>query len=181
MSALLVIVGLSVAVCAGIGVVRITAAEHQRQSLVAYRLTFPKVLGAEDVMRCLAGFSGLLLPWWKRWGAIPHVVIETLADSMGIRHQALVPINWAPTLENALQASIPSVRFERADAETLPVSVGAEYRLSARGRALTVDAPALSAKLLFGLQPLGQDERVAVSWMLTPAGPVAPVRVAADH
>jgi hypothetical protein len=178
LSALIAVVGLVLAVCVGIAVVRIAAAERQRESLVAYRLTFPKGLGAEEVVTCLAGFSGLLLPWWKRWGAIPHVVIETLADSTGIRHQVLVPISWAPALENALQASIPSVRFERAEAETLPVSIGAEYRLSARGRALTVDATALSAKLLFGLQPLGQDEQVVVSWILTPAGPVAPVRVA---
>ena len=160
--------------------VRIAAAERQRQSLVAYRLTFPKGLGAVGRYVLPGRILGLLLPWWKRWGTIPHVVIETLADSTGdpTPGPSFQRIG-RPILENALAGQHPpSVRFERADAETLPVSVGAEYRLSARGRALMVDAPALSAKLLFGLQPLGENERVVVSWMLTPAGPVAPVRVA---
>jgi hypothetical protein len=176
--ALVITLGLGLILVSATAAAKAVAAERQRQSLVAYRLTFPKGLGAEDVMSCLAGFSGLLLPWWRRWGAIPHVVLETLADSKGIRHQILVPEHWAQVLENILQASVPSVRFERAEVETLALTVGAEYRLSARGRALTVDVPALSAKLLFGLQPLGPTEHVEVSWMITPAGPVAPVRVA---
>jgi hypothetical protein len=179
LSALLVVVGLCVAAFTGIAVARVIAAERQRQTLVAYRLSFPKELKAEDVVSCLSGLSGLLLPWWRRCGALPHVVIETLADSTGIRHQVLVPEHWAPSLENILQASLPAVRFERAETKTLPVKLGAEYRLSAHGRSLTVDAAALSAKLLHGLQPLGDKEAVLVAWSLTPAGPVAPVRIAA--
>jgi hypothetical protein len=178
LSALLAVVGPFVAVCAGFVVARIAAAERQRQTLVAYRLSFPKGLKAEDVVSCLSGLSGLLLPWWRRWGALPHVVIETLADAAGIRFQVLVPEHWAPTLENILQASLPAVRFERAETQTLPVKLGAEYRLSANGRSLTVDAAALSAKLLHGLQPLGDKEAVLVAWTLTPAGPVPPVRIA---
>lgn len=178
MIALLALLVLGVALCAGIVAARVAAARRVRQSLVAYRLTFPKGLKAEDVMSCLGGFSGLLLPWWRRFGVAPYVVLETLADARSIRHRALVPERWAQVLENVLQASVPSVRFERAEAESDPVMVGAEYRLSARGRALTVDAEALSAKLLFGLQPLGSEERVIVSWMITPAAPVAPVRIA---
>ena len=179
MSALLVLVGLCVAAFIGIAVARVVAAERQRQSLVAYHLSFPKELKADEVVSGLSGLSGLLLPWWRRWAALPHVVIETLADASGIRFQVLVPEHWAPALENILQASLPAVRFERTETQTLPVKIGAEYRLSAHGRSLTVDAAALSAKLLHGLQPLGDKEAVMVAWTLTPAGPVSPVRIAA--
>jgi hypothetical protein len=178
--ALVITFGLGLILVSATAAAKAVAAERQRQSLVAYRLSFPKGLAAEDVVSCLSGLSGLLLPWWRRWGALPHVVIETVADAKGgIRHQVLVPEHWAPTLENILQASLPAVRFERAEIETLPIKLGAEYRLSAHGRSLTVDAAALSAKLLHSLQPLGGTEAVTVAWTLTPAGPVAPVRIAA--
>jgi hypothetical protein len=181
LSALLLVVGLCVAACAGIAVARVVAAERQRQTLVAYRLSFPKDLKAEDVATCLGGLSGLLLPWYRRWGALPHVVLETHADAKGIRHQLLVPEHWSSTVETTLQADLPAVRFERAEEiETSPVKVGAEYRLSTHGRALAVDATALSAKLLFSLQPLGGKDAVIVAWALTPAGPVSPVRIASS-
>jgi hypothetical protein len=179
LTVLLTIVSGGFALGAGIAAARLLAIGRKSQRLVAYRLSFPKNLAAEDVMSALAGFSGLLLPWWRRWGVLPHVVLETHADVRGIRYQVLVPEHWAPVVENVLEASVPSVRFERAEAETPALTVGAEYRLSARGRTLDVDAEALSAKLLFSLQPLRRDERVVVSWIITPAAPVAPVRIAA--
>ncbi len=118
MSALLLVVGLCGAAFTGIAVARVVAAERQRQTLVAYRLSFPKDLAAEDVAICLGGLSGLLLPWYRRWGALPHVILEAHADAKGIRHQLLVPEHWASTVETMLQAGLPAVRFERAEIET---------------------------------------------------------------
>jgi hypothetical protein len=178
LSALTVIISGSVALTVGAVVIWILAVGRGQQQLVAYALHFPKNLESDDVMNALAGFSGLLLPWWKRWGVLPHVVLEVQADLSGIRHQILVAETWAPVVENILQASVPSVRFERTEIQTSPVTIAVEYRLSARGRTLEVDAEALSAKLLFGLQPLKPDQHVVVSWILTPAAPVPPVRVA---
>ncbi len=178
MSLLVVILSVGVALGAGAVAIRLLAGGRRHQTLVAYALRFPKGLAVEDITSVLAGFSGLLLPWWKRWGVLPHVVLEVQADSAGIRHQILVAEAWASVVENILQASVPSVRFECTEIQTPPVTIAAEYRLSARGRTLEVDAKATSAKLLFSLQPLKAGEHVVVSWSLTPSGPVAPVRVA---
>ena len=66
-----------------------------RSSLVAYRLGFPRELDAEDVTNALAGLSGMLEPWWKRWLATPYVILETQATTTGIEHYVLVPERFA--------------------------------------------------------------------------------------
>lgn len=152
------------------------AARGSAQSLVAYQLRFPKGLELAGVESFLAGLSGLLLPWWRRWLASPYVVLEARATGAGIEHFAAVPAAWANTVENVLQSSVPSVRYEPVALPAVELNIGAEYRLSTSLRPLRVDAAGVSARLISSLQPLTGDESVVVQWCLTPHPPVGPVR-----
>jgi energy-coupling factor transporter ATP-binding protein EcfA2 len=146
--------------------------------MVAYRLSFPRNLEAEGVNRTLAGFSGLLLPWWRRWLSSPFVSLEIHASGTGISHYLVTPEEWSQAVRNILQASVPAVRFELVELPTVNVRTAGEYRLSSNERPLLIDAQGLSAKLLANLQPLGPKETIVVQWLLTPHAPVAPVKVA---
>jgi hypothetical protein len=145
-----------------------------RKCIVAYRLHFPRGLNAEGVQAFLGGLSGLLLPWWRRWLTSPYVVVEVHASRSGIVHYLLTPEPWAQTVENVLQASLPSVRYEAVDQPFAVLTIGAEYALSDIDRSLRVDATSANAKLLSSLQPLDGDDTVVVQWLLSPHGPVAP-------
>jgi hypothetical protein len=125
----------------------------------------------------LAGFSGLLLPWWKRWYAAPFVSLEVHATAKGISHFVVVPGRWATTIENILQASVPAVRFERVELPAIDLRVATEYRLSNHQRNLMNDATGMSARLLATLQPLEPGESIVVQWMITPHAPVSPPKV----
>lgn len=166
-----------------VGVTTMQRAElnRLRTSLVGYELRFPRHLEAAAVERLLAGVTGLLPPWWRRWIDTPFVVCEISADASGITHRLLVPRAYAHTIENALQAHMPNVRYERVDIERPADAIGAEYRLSTGQRPLATDAAALSIGLLSSMQPLGEGEAVAVQWVLAPAAPVAPARVASAN
>lgn len=149
-----------------------------RRALVAYELRFPRGLDDETVVQLLAGVSGFLPPWWRRWLVTPFVIFEVSATAHGIKHYLGVPQAWAPALENLLQASMPGVRYEPVALAQHAVNVAVEYRLNTSSRALRVDAAGLSARLLASLQPLRSKEAVVVQWVLAPAAPVAPPRVA---
>jgi hypothetical protein len=151
-----------------------------RGHLSTLRLSFPRDLQPEEVARTLAGFSGLLLPWWKRWLSSPFVSLEVHADCTGIRHYLVVPQVWNQTARNILQASVPAVRFETVENPAVDIRTAAEYRLSSQARPLSVDASGLSAKLLASLQPLEPGEHIIVQWLLTPHPPVAPARLAKE-
>lgn len=157
--------------------------QQLRGSLVAYRLQFPRNLEESGAVSFLAGMTGLLLPWWKRWLGAPFVTFEVRANEGGIEHWLFVPAAWSPTVENLLQAHTPAIRYEQVDDERAAprLVVGGEYRLSSGQRTLRVDAAALSVRLLTSLQPLRRDEMIVVQWTVTPSGPVAPARVAAAN
>jgi hypothetical protein len=142
--------------------------------LVAYQLSFPRNLEADAVSRTLAGFSGFLLPWWRRWLATPYVSFEVHANASGISHYLIAPEEWGRTACNILQASVPAVRFSPTNLPLIDVRTAAEYRLSSQDRQLQVDADGLSAKLMASLQPLEAGESICVQWLLTPHGPVSP-------
>lgn len=149
--------------------------ERLRTNLATYQLRFSRQLDLDGVTAFLAGLTGLLLPWWRRWLTTPFVVSEVVATPTGIAHRLLIPEAWSSTLENLLQAHLPAVAYQRVDLGQPPAGWGAEYRLSSRARMLRVDPAAVSARLLSSLQPLRRDEEILVQWTLTPAAPVAPV------
>lgn len=180
MGDVLVLCVIGLAVLAGLGFVQANEQRRLRSHLVAYQLSFPRNLEKEAVARALSGFSGLLLPWWKRWLSAPFVSLETHASGGGIRNFLVVPETWSQAVRNILQASVPAVRFEPVEVPAIDVRTAAEYRLSSHERPLFVDAPDLSAKLLASLQPLEAKETVVVQWMVTAHGPVAPIKAKPD-
>lgn len=152
-----------------------------RESLVCLQLRFPRELDERSVQRFLAGVTGLLPPWWKRWLGSPVIILETEGSAAGIGHRLLVSEHWQRAIEAQLQAAMPGARYERIEIEpSAPLRCSAEYRLRGHGRQLNVDAADLAAKLLGSLQPLDTDERIVVQWLLTPHRPVTPVRVASS-
>lgn len=160
-----------------VGMTSLKFGERQRlrANLVTYQLRFSRQLDLDGVTAFLAGLTGLLLPWWRRWLTTPFVVSEVVANPIGIEHRLLIPEAWSSTLENLLQAHLPAVAYRRVDLDQSSAGWGAEYRLSSRVRMLRVDPAAVSARLLSSLQPLRGEEEILVQWALTPAAPVAPV------
>ena len=173
---LLAILFIPIAILAGVVALKASAQSRQHLNLVAYRLGFPRELKSDEVERVLVGFSGLLLPWWKRWLAVPFVSLETHASPRGITHYVVAPAAWSSTIENILQSSVPTVRFEPVDTPKADVEKAIEYRLSSHQRTLNVDAASMAAGLLANLQPLQRDEAIVVQWIVTPHPPVAPAK-----
>ena len=104
--------------CGAFGLILVVKATERRRigsNLAAYRLSFPRDLKSEDVARAFTGLSGLLLPWWKRWIAVPHVALEVHATSRGIEHYVIVPESFSAIIEGVLQSALPAVRFESVD------------------------------------------------------------------
>jgi hypothetical protein len=172
------------ALAIGVLVLRVGSNRQMRQHDRIYELSFPVGLEAEAVTRFLTALSGLLPPWWRRWIAQPVVVLETTSVPGSISHRLVVPFTACATVEAALAAHLPSVRYQLtrvgAQAGALQgfVTVGTEYRLNTSGRPLRSEPGELSAGLLASLQPLRGGESVVVQWMLTPAGPVRPAQLA---
>jgi hypothetical protein len=151
------------------------------KGLVAYGLRFPRQLSVAGVEAFLAGWTGSLPPWWKRWlTGVPTVVLEVEATADGINHRLLVPGRWSSFVTALLSAHLPSVRYEPIDVPRNRARVGAEYRLSTSQRPLAVDPAALSARLLATLQPLERGETVTLQYILGPAAPVPPTRLVTD-
>lgn len=148
--------------------------------LVTYELRLPADLETENVGALVASLSGLLLPWWRRILAQPMVCFEVFADASGIRHQVVAPRAWTETIEAALTAHLPSVRYERTveiEEAQAGVAVAVEYRTTTNQRPLRIDIEGLSVGLLSSLQPLRPCEHVVVQWLVTPTGPVRPPRL----
>jgi hypothetical protein len=149
---------------------------------VTYRLTFPTGLDAEAVTRLLVGVCGLLPPWWRRLVVRPVVTFEIRGSSSGIEHLLVVSTSHAPAVEAALSAHVPSVRWQPIETgERSELVIGAEYRTSSDRRPLRSDPVAVSHGLLLSLQPLRHEEVIVVQWLLTPAGPVRPARMASKQ
>ena len=162
----------------GVYIVRVAQDRRLRRGLVALRLQFPRGLEVEAVEGFLRGVSGMLPPWWRRWLVYPFVVLEVHADHDGVQHFLLVPEAWQAAIENVLQASAPGVRYKLVAPPPATSRSGVEYRLNTSRRPLRVEAESLATKLLTSLQPLSLGERVIVQWVIGPAGPTAPARVA---
>ena len=165
---LLTLLFLALTSLAGVGFMKASERHRLQNRLVGYRLSFPRNMETESVARSLRGFSGLLLPWWRRWLAAPFVSLETHADSP--RHPTLSC--RARGLEPGRPQHPSSVSPSRAlRAGTRAGDQGPDRRgisVSDHGRPLLIDAPGLSAKLLASLQPLAERETIVVQWLVTP-------------
>lgn len=174
-TSLALLVTISALFVVGVALLRMSVRRQLMKSLVAVRLSFPRSLELEAVQNFLSGLSGLLLPWYRRWLAVPFVLLETEADESGIRHYLIAPEAWQQSVLAILSANLPGVRFTPSEMPSRPLQFGAEYRLSNNHRQLAGDAAPSSSTLLASLHPLGSKEVVVVQWTVTPHAPVAPV------
>lgn len=179
MTGLLISLSIGLALAIGIPVVRYFYGMSVHANPAVYLLTFPTDLEAEAVERLMAAISGLLPPVWIRWVTRPVLSFEVHADSSGIRHYLIVPRSSSRTIEAALTAHVPSVRYTRTQRPAVTMRLAAEYRISSQQRPLRLDSTGLNSGLLSSLQPLAEST-VVVQWLLTPAGPVLPAQLARD-
>jgi hypothetical protein len=164
--------------CGSLVLFKLAVRQKLQDSLVALRLSFPRNLEADAVVSAMAGWNQLLLPIWKRPFGHPFVSLEVHADASGIQHYVLTPEIWRDSVQNLLQASLPSVRYEEVARPDVVVRSAAEYRLTSHQRQLNIDGDGLSAKLLTNLQPLDEDESLVVQWIVTAHPPTKPPKVA---
>jgi hypothetical protein len=158
--------------------VRWMEGDRMRQDLVAYELRFPSGTTAEAVSTFFAGVAGMVAPHPARLVVTRPLIIEVAAVGERISHHLLVPRPLAGVVMAQLHAALPDV-VAREDAEhRLPgLSLGCELALSDHQRALRVDQPeAAAAALLASLQPLAAGQVAVYQTVLTPFGPVRPVR-----
>jgi hypothetical protein len=159
-------------------VVRLRNAAVWRASLVCYELRFPRGLAAAQVTAFFNGLAGLSGSRWQRAVEPRAVVLELSATAEGIGHFLLIPQPQAPFVLATVRAALPGVTARLAEGyEPARPVVTAGLGLSQLRRPLAVDRCAeVGAAILAAVQPLGAGERVVVQWVVSPAGPVAPVR-----
>ncbi|TYK44575.1 type IV secretory system conjugative DNA transfer family protein [Actinomadura decatromicini] len=158
----------------GVLLVRARSAARWRRSLVSYRLRFPRGLDPAAVGDFLAGLSGLSARHIVRPFVVRGVVFEVSATRAGITHHLLVPRSATPVVLSALRASLPGV-VAAPDEEYQPPrpTRAAELALSHLRRPLVSSKETLSVRILAGLQPLQEGERLYVQWTAAPLGPVS--------
>jgi hypothetical protein len=162
--------------------VRAHSAERWRADLVGYELRFPRGLEPAKVVAFFNGLAGMAGSRLRRAVEPRAVVLELSATVDGIGHHVLVSPGQAGFVLAALRAALPGVVATPAEAyEPMWPTAAAGMALSNLQRPLAVDRSVeVSTAILAAVQPLGASERVVVQWVLSPAGPVAPVMAASS-
>ena len=159
---------------------RFMEAKDWRASLLAYRLSLPTGLKADDVAAWLANVAaGSHAP---RFGLTqpPPVALEVIATSAGITHALYVPKSMDGAVLSGLRAALPGVRLEEAPEllrDRHSWQVAAEGRMTGIARPMVMDrAERAAAGVIAALQPLHVGEAVCIQWIFRGAGTPRPVR-----
>jgi hypothetical protein len=137
---------------------------------VTLRLTFPRSASADQAVAALRSLGGLLPPWWRRLLGAPAVTLELRAGAAGIEHLLTIPRGRVEYVTGALKAAIPGLRIGDCDPSPLRADLARELRGSGSGRLRTDAAEATNTAILATLQPLAEGERVAIQYVIVPAG-----------
>jgi hypothetical protein len=159
---ILIAVGGSLALLAGVIAVRWVKAVLWRRTLIAFRLNLPRNLTAAQV-------SGWLSVLSKTTMRRP-VVQEITADRGSISYHLLVPQWMAYAALAQVRAALPGVRVEsdgkylRRD---LTVRAACELRLTSTAHPLAHDRVEIAARAFVNsLQPLAPGQTIRISWIL---------------
>lgn len=139
---------------------------------LSYRLAFPTDLTTEHVARWMTSVSGTLTTGPRRLLGVPTMVFEVSATDHGIVHGLKVPREHARYIVPQLRSLVPGMTVTPAADEEPPVhwTTAAELGQTNPNRSLSIlDAAALSASILAGMQGLGADEALLLQWVVTPA------------
>jgi hypothetical protein len=137
--------------------------ERPDRSLQTVELAFGADVTAEAVEAMIACVAGL--------PSKAVVVIDTLADTSGIRYRLHGSPATIDSLRGLWRGILPGIRLERSQG-TSPVewSAGAVLRLRGDYPVLRQDANTEAVAALLGtLQPLGEHEAVLYRWILSPS------------
>jgi hypothetical protein len=113
----------------------------------------------EAMIACIAGLPSKAV-----------VVIDTLADTNGIRYRLHGSPATIDSLRGQWRGILPNIRLEQPDEDSpMNWSGGALLRLQGRYAVLRQDASTEAVAALLGtLQPLGEHEAVLCRWILSP-------------
>lgn len=137
-----------------------------------YRLHFPSDLDANQVGTWLSAVSGTLTTGPRRLLDVSSMVFEVEATEAGIQYRLVVPEGTADFLVSQLRALVPGSTAMPASADdpahhwTAAVELGQTNPRRSLG---TVNAEAISASLLAGMQGLGPGEALLLQWVVSPA------------
>ena len=178
--ALIGILLLGLTAAASVVVVRDVSRRAWQRSLVTYALRLPHGLKPADVAAFLTACTGIRARHWQRPFVVRALVLETIATGDGVMHHLAVPARSSDIVLGALRAAVPGAAVGRIETPSHPpVTMAAEMGHSGRYRPLaTAQADRISAALLASLQPLGDQERIVLQWIVAPTGP-APVPIVA--
>lgn len=137
---------------------------------VSARLIFPRSASVDQAVAALRSLGGLLPPWWRRLFDVPAVTLELRASAAGIEHVLTMPSSRVEYVIGALRGAIPGLRISDRDVSPVRVDLGRELRASGGGRLRTDESKATNTAILAALQPLAEDERVAIQYVLVPTG-----------
>ncbi len=161
-----------------IGLVAVVVAVRyagRSESSLTLRLTFPRTVTAERAVAAARVLAGLLPPWRRRVLGSPFVSLEVRASTSGIEHVLSLPASRAEYVIGALRAALPGLRIEEEVPNGPSAGFTRELRRSGAGALRTDAATDTNAGILAALQPLGEDERAVVQYVITPDAP-GPVR-----
>jgi hypothetical protein len=156
-----------------------------RRSLLSIELHMPFGLTPEDVARWLNTVAAATHPQRLSLVPEPPVALEVVADHQGIRYVLLVPKPLRETTLAGLRAALPGVRLTELPGyldERPSYTVALEAAQTSQRRQMGVErAEGTATAVLATLQPLDEDERIVVQWVISGAGTPAPVSAAAKR
>ncbi|MFG2681778.1 type IV secretory system conjugative DNA transfer family protein [Streptomyces sp. NPDC048392] len=140
---------------------------------VAYRLSFPADLPADQVLTWLSKMSGISRSGPARMGPGPSLVFEVWANNRGVKHRLHVPKELESYVVPQLRSLVPGMTATPETEEPAHQwTTAVEWKQHNLARGLGIDrgdVEPLSTSLLTNLQPLGAKEEVLIQWVVTPA------------
>ncbi|MFC8852942.1 type IV secretory system conjugative DNA transfer family protein [Streptomyces sp. NPDC057144] len=140
---------------------------------MAYQLTFPADLPADQVLTWLSKMSGIIRTGPARLASSPSIVFEVWANDRGIKHRLRIPKELESYVVPQLRSLVPgtTVTPETEEPEH-QWTAAVELKQKNPARSLGIgrdDAEPLATSLLTNLQPLGANEAVLLQWVVSPA------------
>jgi hypothetical protein len=174
-----VVLVLGMAMLGSVLVVRRQGARAVQRSLIAYKLSVPTNLTADDVARWLGMIAAsTCMPQRSSLRSPTPVFLELIATARGIEYAVLVPKGLQQQLLSTVRAGLPGARLEEAPHNVAGASLfraAAEMGLTTLRRPLAIErAEATSTALLASLQPLAEREEIRIGWCVCGAGTPAP-------
>lgn len=149
-----------ISACSGLAAIELREARRPGQYQVL-EVRFGRNVSGEAIVAVLNRLAGV-----HRFACLR---LSVVADHGGIHHYVAGDQATIDTYRGSLLAHLPGSELVPGDLSLHEAALGGAIHLRGRLRTLRPDAiPATSAAVLASLQPLGKDERVALTWLIRP-------------